>query len=255
MNDPARPSPLSYGAVWHDAGRMLAANAGLLTAIAGVFLFLPALVIARFAPPPEQVEGLVESLRTMQDYLGRAWLWLIGSALLNMIGVIAVYLMMLAKPRLTVGAAVMRALPILPFFYVVTLIQGLGAMLGFLALIIGMIFMLGKLVLAGPILIVEARAAPLTAVAESWRRSAGLGWAIGGLIFLLYVAASVIAFALRVGLGSMLLLLAGQQGFGGFLVDVLVAAVGAAVTVIATVLIAATYRAVSPRVELAKGLG
>lgn len=232
---------------------MLAANAGLLTAIAGVFLFLPALLFARFVPAPEATDGFIASLRELQDYVNRAWLWMLLQTLVNMIGIISIYLVLLARPRLTVGAAVARALPILPFYYLITLIQGAGAGIGLLMLVIGLVFMLGKLVLAGPILVIERPRAPLAAIRDSWRRSAGLGWLIGGLVVILYVAAMFVSMVLQLALGTVILLLAGPQGIGGLLIDVLVAVIGAAVTVIATVLIAAIYRAVSPPVDLAKG--
>jgi hypothetical protein len=70
MNRPpacAPPAPISYSAVWADAGRMLLANAGLLTAIAGVFLFLPAVLEARYFPPPEGSANLNEWIAQMRD--------------------------------------------------------------------------------------------------------------------------------------------------------------------------------------------
>ena len=245
MNEPARPQTFSYSAVWDDTGRMLRANGGLLSAIAGVFLFLPALLLARYVPQPEPVETWREVFEMMNTYVAANWPWLLGATLLNMIGVIAMYLMLLASPRMTVGKAVARALPILPFFYIVFLIQNLGVGLGLLMFLIGAVFMLGKLVLAPAILVVEAPSAPITSLQRSWERTNGRSWAVGGLMAIYYLAATFISYAIQASLGSVILLLSGGSAMGSLGVAVIGAAVGTAVSLIGTVLIAAIYRAVT----------
>ena len=254
MNDPARPQTFSYSAVWEDAGRMLRANGGLLSAIAGVFLFLPALLLARYAPQPEQPETWREMVEMTSAYVTANWPWLLAGTLVNMIGVIAMYLLLLGTPRLTVGRAVARALPILPFFYIVFLIQNVGLVLGLAAFLIGVIFMLGKLILAPAILVIEAPAAPITAVQRAWERAGSRSWAIGGLVAIYYAAATFISFAIQASLGTMILLLLGRDGIGGLLLSIIGASVGTAISLIGTVLIAAIYRAVTLTPNAARAL-
>jgi hypothetical protein len=250
MSDP-RPLTLSYSAVWADASRMLRTNSGLLTAIAGALLFLPALLMGRYLPEPE-ASGWSEWVRVMQEYLPTAWPWLLLSSLITMLGVVAIYLVLLATPRLTVGAALTRALPILPFYLVLTIVLNLVIGAGFLLLIIPGLLLLGKLVLASPILVVETPRAPLTAFQRSWDYSKGRMLVISGLMILIYIAASLIYYAVRVGLGSAILLISGPEDIGGLLVAIVEALIGAAFTVVATVVIAAIYRAVAPTPALAR---
>ena len=56
MGENVQHRPISFTAVWNDTAAMLRANGGLLTAVAGVFLFLPPLLLSRLLPEPEQWE-------------------------------------------------------------------------------------------------------------------------------------------------------------------------------------------------------
>lgn len=257
MNEQTAPATISYSATWDDTVRMLRANAGLLAAIAGVFLFLPALLIARYKPQPEQTPDMefAQFFEMMSAYLQDAWPWLLLTNLLNMVGIISIYLLLLAPPGLTVGAAVRRALPILPFYYLMTLALNLAVGVGFLLLIVPGIYLLGRLVLTSPILVVETPRAPFTAFERSWRMSRGRGWTIALLVILVYLVAGIVTFAIKAGLGTILLIAMaalGSQNVGALLTAALEAAVGAAFAVVATVLIAAIYRALTARVDLTK---
>jgi hypothetical protein len=224
---------------------MLLANAGLLTAIAGVFLFLPAVLEARYFPPPEGWTTLREWLQLTQQHVARNWPWMLASTLLNLVGVIAIYLLLLPGPRLTVGSAVVRALTILPFYWVLQLVVGLAWAVGFVLLIVPFFYLMGKLVLAAPILVAEAPRAPFTAITRSWRMSAGRSWAIAGLVVLVYLAALIFSMAVRIGIGIVILLTLGREGLGGLLLSMLQGLVLAAVTVVFTALVAAIYRSLS----------
>lgn len=246
MNARTPPTPLSYSAIWADAAGMLGANRGLLTAIAGVFLFLPAVLEARFFPPPEGWTTIAQWVALMQEHSARHWPWMLLSMMLNLVGVTAIYLLLLASPRLTVGRAVVHALAILPFYFLMQLVVNLALGAGLMLFIVPFFFLLGKLVLAAPILVAETQRAPFTAIQLAWKRSEGRAWAIAGLWVLVYAAALIVSLAVRVGLGIMVLLLLGRDGLGGLLLALLHGAVVAVVSVVITVLVTAIYRAVSP---------
>lgn len=225
---------------------MLLANAGLLAAIAGVFLFLPAVLEARYFPPPEGWTTTREWLQVTQEHVARNWAWMLLSMLLNLVGIIAIYLLLLPGPRLTVGSAVVRALAILPFYWVLQLIVGLAWAIGFVLLIVPFLYLIGKLVLAAPILIAETPRSPFQAIERSWRLSTGRSWSITGLVVLVYAAALVFSMAVRIGVGIVVLLTLGREGVGGLLLSILQGLVFAAVSVVFVVLVAAIYRALSP---------
>jgi hypothetical protein len=252
MIDPARPAPLSYSAVWNDAGRTLATNAGLLAAIAGVFIFLPAVLEARFFPPPEGWTSMREWMELTQEHVSRNLPWMLLSMILNLIGIITIYLMLLPGPRLTVGSAVGRALAILPFYFIMQLVVGIAWGIGFVLLIVPFLFLVGKLVLAAPILIGETPRAPFTAIQRSWALSSGRAWSITGLVVMVYAAALVFSMAVRIGFGILILIALGRQGVGGLLLSILQGLVVAVVSVVFTVLVATIYRALSPATAAAQ---
>lgn len=252
MTDPSPTEPLSYSAIWDDAARMLRANAGLLTAIAGVFLFLPTLLVARYVPPPDAWATLTEYFAAMQNYFERAWLWLLIGNLANMIGAIAIYLLLLAEPRVTVGGAVKRALPILPFYYLLTLLWNAAVALGLLALIVPGLYLLGRLSLAYPALVVETPSAPISALRRSWQLTAGRGWSVTGFIIVVALIVGLIGIAVTASLGAVALLLLERDGLGGLMVTLLSALVQSGYEIVQVVLFAALYRALAPSVALTK---
>jgi hypothetical protein len=249
MNDPVRPPSASANTIWEDAGRMLAANAGLVAAIAGVFLFLPGLIEARFfpSPPPPLTFGasdVAEWQFQMNRYLEANWWWVLISTTSYLVGTLALYLLLLT-PRITVGAALGRALVILPFYMLLALMAGFVVGCGLLLLIVPGIYLFGRLILSTPILAIEVPAAPLTAMRQSWRRTTRPWWTAGVLMLIVFTAL-LVALAINFGLGTAILLLAGPQGIGGLLLAAVQALTGTLVTVLVIVVTAALYRATPP---------
>lgn len=245
MNDP-RPVPATYASVWEDAGRMLSANAALITAVAGVFLFLPAAIEARFfAPPPLRLFSssaeFAEWQFLMDIYFRANWWWMLVSSTALFAGIIALYLLLLT-PRITVGSAVARAFVILPFYIVLALMVGLATALGLALLIVPGIYLLGRLVLSTPIMIAETPNAPVTAIRRSWARSTRPWWT-AGLVMVVYLVAAAVTLAIRIGLGTVILLLAGPAGIGGILLALLQALMATVVAVLVILVTAALYRA------------
>lgn len=251
MNAPTK-TDFSYSRVWDDTLRMLRANAGLLSAIAGVFLFLPAVLVAHFVAPPEGGTTPAEMIELMISWWQSNAHWMLLSALVNMVGLIAIYLLLLGEPRMTVGGAVAAALPILPFYIVLTLVLNLSLAAAFLLFVIPFIYLLGRLSLASPVLVAEMRRSPFSALERSWALSRGLGWQIALLVVLVYITALVINVAVSSALGVVIVLLLGSEGVGGLLLAIVGAILSAATTLVATVLLAAIYRALTSRPDLAK---
>ncbi|HZG44942.1 MAG TPA: hypothetical protein VEZ41_01565 [Allosphingosinicella sp.] len=252
MNSPAPPAPISYSAIWADAGRMLAANAGLLTAIAGVFLFLPSVLETRYFPPPDGWTSYSEWLDQMREHVRANGMWLLLTTTANLVGVIALYLLLLANPRVTVGAAMARSLSIMPFYVVLSIVLTFAVGFGLFLLIVPGIFLIGKLALATPILINETPRAPFTALQRSWHRSRGRAWLIAGLVVSIYVTATLVSYAVDVGLGIVILLTFGREGVGALLLAFVHALVVTAMTVLVILLLTAVYRAVTAGPNLVK---
>ena len=245
-------SAFSYSRIWDDTLAMLRANAGLLTAIAGVFLFLPGVLLAHFAPPPEGGTTPQEMFELFIAWWQAMAPWMLLSSLVNMIGLIAIYLLLLRTPRMTVGAAMAAALPTLPFYFLMSMVSNFAIFIGLLLLIAPGIYLLGRLALASPVLVAELPRAPLSALQRSWELSRNRGWQIALLIVLVYIVLMIINAAVGSALGVIIFLLLGNQGVGALLVALINSAIGAAGQLIATVLIAAIYRALTVKSGVAE---
>jgi hypothetical protein len=140
----------SYTAVWNDVVAMLRANGSLLLAIAGVFFLLPALLTGYLLPQPEQAASGEAQLARMMEYYTANIGWLLLGNLVNMVGVIAIYLLLFDARGRTVGGAIAGALPILPFYLLMSILVGLAVGVGLVLLVLPGIYLMGRLVAAGP---------------------------------------------------------------------------------------------------------
>lgn len=230
----------SYSAVWDDTLALLRAHGGLLAAIAGVFLFLPALLLAQFLPPPETTDPAL-ILRDLMDYYQRGLLWFALSGLVGMVGGAAMLRLVLARGT-SVGGAIAFGTALLPFYFLLSLISGLMFLIGFLLLIVPALYLIGRLCPAGPILVAEESRNPMTVIARSFEITEGRGWALFGLIFLVVIVGIIVTGVVTMLTGSVFILMAGQE-IGRLLSAIVDSALAAAFTTVLLVLYAAIYRA------------
>ena len=246
----------SYSAVWADTVNMLKSHGSLIAAVAGVFLLLPTLLTGYFLPQPTPVEG--DPLGPMFAHFAKNWPWLLIGNLFNMVGAIAVYLLLLRGRDQTVGRAIAAALPILPFYLLMSIIANLAIGVGLGLFILPGIYLLGRLFLASPVLVAEQPRNPLAAITGSWGLTRGRGWAVAGLIVIVFAVGMLLSFTITAVLGSVLFIAGGREGIGGLLVLILSSALTAALYAVLTVLIAAIYRALrgepASSVDLSKGI-
>jgi hypothetical protein len=222
---------------------MLKSHGSLLLALAGVFFFLPALMTGYLLPTPT---SQADPIGAMMDYYRENWLWLLIGSLVNSIGAIAIYLLLFDRKGGTVASAIAAALPIVPFYFLMSIIVSLAIGLGFVFLIIPGIYLLGRLATAGTVMVAEGRRSPLDAIGGSWRLTRGKGWAVAGMIILVAVAGLILSFAITAVLGSVFLLIGDRDGLGGLLVLILSSALNAGLYIVLIVLLAAIYRRLIP---------
>ena len=236
---------LSYSAIWKDTVALLQANGAAVAALAGVFLFLPALLIAHFLPYPEAADPKL-LLDMWVEYFSVNWPWFLASSIFGMIGAIAILLLFLDPKRGTVGSTIATALMILPFYFLVSMLAGLIIGIGFLLLIVPGLYLLGRLCLATPVVVAEGQRNPVTAVSRSFELTRGNGWAILGIILLIAFTGSILSSVVSTMLGLVFLYVLGQDV--GLLLTKIVQTLGAsALQAVIFALTAAIYRRLSGR--------
>lgn len=237
----------SYSAVWDDTARMLRTNASLLLAIAGVFLFLPALIVGYALPQPDAEPGRI--MEAMTTYFAANWHWFLLANIINMVGAIAMLLLLVGRDRRTVGGSIGAAFPILPSYLAAAILSNLMIILGLFAFILPGLYLIGRLATVGTIIVAE-RQNPGSAIGRSFGLTKGYGWAVFGLLALVVVAGTIVTWAATAVLGSVFLIALGER-IGSLLVIILEALGSAIISTIVVVLCVAIYRGLAGSAERA----
>jgi len=209
------------GAAWNEAMAMISSNKDVLGIVAGVFFFLPSLMLSVMAPGTEleAAAGDSEQMQAafMAYFTNNAWLFAVV-AIAGWIGSLAVYALLGRQDRVTVGEAITIGLKAtLPYFLyiigfalvVVLISAAIGAVAGaigsgivgfFLSLLALMaLIVIGiRLVLVGPVMAVDGVLNPLAAVQRSWSLIKGNTRRV--FVFVILLALAIIVVAIVLGL-------------------------------------------------------
>jgi hypothetical protein len=235
---------ISFSGVWDDTVRLLRANASLFIAVAGVFLFLPSLILGYVAPQPTGGAGSPDGT-ALANYFADHWEWLLLVNVIGFVGSLALLILALDQSRPTVGGAIRGAFVLLPTYFLTGLFS--FALIGFASifLILPGLYLFGRLATAGPVIVAENRRNPFDAIGRSFAITKGNGWANLGLILIVVITFWVLSMAATVVFGSIFLLLvrtAGIGGVGALLLLILQGLIGATFNVVLILLLASLYR-------------
>lgn len=240
----------SYNAVWEDAMRLLRRHAPLLAAIAGVFVFLPALLVNHFFPKPQPpLSDFQEYVRIMLQYFRDHSLWLVLESFVAMVGTAAMLRLVLAA-RTTVGAAIVFGIALLPVYSILVVVANLVVIVGLILFIAPGLYLWGRLFPASAAMVAENLRSPVAALRRSVVITKGHGWAVVGLYLIVNLCGLVLISAIHALVGILFIAVAGQH-FGGLLAMILGCALAAALVTLLTMLSAAVYRALTT--SIAKG--
>lgn len=252
---------LSYDALWQDTAALMRAHLPLVIAIAGVFLFLPDLLLSHFFPHPERLRDADAMMAAMNAYVAASWPWHVVNLVINLLGTLAILVLVLDPHRPTVGAAIARGARLLPYYLLAYVLAGLIVTFAFLVLAVPALqlldlplFVLLLPALAAPafylyvrflplpsILVVEEHRNPVRLVQRSLELTRNVGAALLGLFIIVLVAFLVVMLVVAAVLSALLVLAFGAD-LGGFLLMIASTAVLSGFSVILILLGAAVYR-------------
>ena len=241
----------SYSAIWDDAMRMMRAHGSLLLAVAGVFFLLPGLLMGYFLPQPTGTGP--DWIGAMTGYYTSNWHWLLLANIVNLVGYIAIYRLLLDPRGATVGHAIGGALPILPMYFVMTVLTGIFVGAGLVLFVLPGIYLLGRLAVSGAAMVAEGHRNPLTPIGRSWDLTARRGWAVAGLLVIVIVVGTLLSMVVTAVLGTVFILIAGREGVGPLLVLILNSALVTFFMTVLVALLAAIYRALVGAAEPTTG--
>ncbi|MGB3377629.1 MAG: hypothetical protein WBH10_07280 [Allopontixanthobacter sediminis] len=254
---------LDMGNAWSEATAMISANRELVAIIAGIFVFLPTIVLAVIAP--EAATGPTEvnqndPMATMQAFYAQNGIWLFVIAIINAIGSLALFALF-ADNRPTVGDAITTGIKtLLPYLAAqILLILALSILLGIpvglavaaggsaagvlvgIVAFVALVYVMIKFSLLAPAMIIGGILNPVRALRASWNATKGNSLRLLLFYFLLGIAVVVVAmvFGLVTGLFVAMLGTGAVAAMLGGALNGLVSAVWAVVIV---AVLSATYR-------------
>lgn len=209
---------------WREASAMVKANSQVLGVMAGVFFFLPSLAMAIFAPLPENMGEMgneQQAFAVLAAYYTEALPWLLGTAIAQAVGVLALLALLTDRSRPTVGEALKSGLISL-FPYIASqmlvgvicgilalLVAGLGAATGLVAIavvllpvvLVGAIYVMVKTSLVAPVIVIEGARNPINALQRSWKLTKGNSLRLFFFYFLILIAFLVVSIAFSAIIG------------------------------------------------------
>jgi hypothetical protein len=231
----------SYDRVWADVLVMARSNAALLATLAGVFLFLPSFALWLFSPMPQPPSGGdgSEGMRFLVDYYSNNWPGMLLVSAVSTFGQAAILSLLLDRNRPTVGEALSTAGRLFPMYFLLSIATSLIISVGLVFLLVPGIYLLGRLAVAGPVMVGDGVGNPTDAIRRSWAYTADFGWRIAGLILLIAIvgwialsaATSVLGVVAGLALpdGASAVVKAAADALGGAGLALLIAVLSAAI--------------------------
>lgn len=254
---------LDMGSAWNEATSRIAANRELVAIIAGIFVFLPAVVLAVIAPEvasgPTEVNPEDPTAALLEFYSANG-IWLAVMAIINAVGSLALFALF-ADNRPTVGEAITTGgKSLLPYLLAqILVIIGLSIVLGIpvaLAVAVGgtaggvlvgivaavaLIYVMIKLSLLAPAMVIDGIMNPVAALRASWAATKGNSLRL--LLFYALLGIAVIVVALVFGLVTGLFVaMLGTGSAAALLGGVLNGLIGAVWAIVIVAVLSAAYR-------------
>jgi hypothetical protein len=252
-------------AAWAEATAMIRANREVLLVVAGIFFFLPNLLLGLTMPDFQNLmgAGAAAAQARMQAFYAQYW-WLIVLVVgTSFVGYLALLTLLRDHSRPTVGEAmrtgvvgVLPAIAALLIFSLALSIAGLSA--GFLsalignvaialllaiAFAIGLVYAMVKLSLFLPVIAVERVYNPFTAIARSWQLTRGNSFRLFLFIFLIFIVYVVLSMV--AGLITAVLLMALGEAAFTMVSALLSALISAALAIVLVAVLASVHRQLS----------
>lgn len=181
---PAQPTSIAIRPVLADAWDLFRRDRDWLLRVAGPFLFLPAFALALLVPAAP-VAFLSGAGSNEADTLARAarltaWLrayghWHLLANGLGLFGAAALYSAYLDGRAPDIRTTLARAATLLPRYLIAMLLVAAPTGAGLYLWILPGLYVMGRALLVGPVLVAERPVSALSALARSFRLSRGLG--------------------------------------------------------------------------------
>lgn len=186
---------LDLGAIAGEAWAVARRDRAILVPLAAVFLFLPTLALLLFVPapptPPRAGQGNAETMLFIDAY--RRWISDYGvhflvTSIVAAFGGVSIMALYLDRGSATLGDAMARALVLLPRYLLASVMVMVPAIIGLLMLVVPGLYVLGRTMLVGPVLVAERPGSAVAAIVKALSLSHRRGWVLAGVATIALVA-------------------------------------------------------------------
>lgn len=188
-----------------DSWALFRRDRDVILAVAGLFLFLPTLGVLLLVPAAPPMVPSTATQAEMQAWADQfaAWLasqgpWLLLVQLVGTFGSLMIVIFYLDARTADVAAAITRSAALFVRFLLVMILIYLPVAIGFALFIVPGLYLLGRLMLAVPIVVAEPERSVTACIGRSWQFSEGnviglTGIACLGMVGGQFVAAPFVA--------------------------------------------------------------
>lgn len=261
---------LDMGKAWTQTTALIGANRDTISALAGLFFFLPSFAAGLFAPemvnpPPADTPAGNDpqaAMQAMMDQMSAVyadnWLLFLIITIAGFVGSMSLLALLSDRGNPTVGEALNKGLRSIPSYIAAQLISALaagiaiGLPLGLIAafappaitvvatfvLIIVLVYLIIKFSLIAPVVAIDEVRNPIKAIVRSWQLTKGNSLRILLFLFLLLITIAIIG-----GLVSAVLTLI-LSAFGGAVATIGTGLVSALVNTVVTVIFLVVFAAI-----------
>lgn len=264
---------LDMGKAWTQATALIGANKDTISALAGLFFFLPSFGAALFLPEAtttipaggqrqsgDPQVAMQQALDQISALYADNWPVLLAVSIAGFIGSMSLLALLSDRGNPTVGEALGKGIRSIPSYIAAQLLSALAAGLALglpfglvsafappaaalvmaLLLIVTIIYAAIKFSLIAPVIAIDEERNPIAAIARSWRLTKGNSLRIFGFFVLLFVVIVIIG-ALVQGILTLILSAAGGE-VARIGIAAVSALINAMITVIFLVVLAAIHR-------------
>ena len=187
---------IDFAGVLKDAWAQFRRDRDLLIRIAGPFLFLPAFALALVVPDPpipdaeargDEAQAMVWA-QAVTEWAGANGGWYCLAYAMSFFGVAVIYTLNLDAGRVDVGTALKRCATILPRYLLAMILVSLPAGAGLLLYAIPGLYILGRTMLTGPVLVAEGPIGAFAAIRRSLSLTRGVGLQLMSLAAFSYLS-------------------------------------------------------------------
>jgi len=233
---------LNYMQSWNGAMALLGANKEAILAIAGVFVFLPTLLLAQYVVPPvlngDEDANMLIAIYSV--YFDEYAVPIILSNLLISFGGLAIYFTLAPSRNNTVAEDLTAALKIFLIYLIANLMSALITLPGFILFLIPGFYLVCRFLLIPAVITDEGERNPVELLKRSWALTRNNGFSIMLFLAIILVVAVISIGALGAVTGVVAGLVTGGAGWP-FIENLVSALAGTAFQLVLSALIVSIY--------------